>query len=414
MNEENSNKTVENQEVNKESQAPVNQVKEVVPADNVVQPQVVEVKVDNVNPDLLKEEVVEPVQTTDNSASSTPTTEASTADAPKQKMPVFMILVMFIIAGVVVFFPEINELIGQSNLLNKKEASPAPSTEKEANPSPVVPEPEETTITLQDATNDNVHPTLQQIATELKNSALFTNVSENTTRDVTVDDNVMTIIESSIEGTKFSSISIDFTLEKGILSNEVENDDKQASLAEDTFNQLLLINASLHNADVDSMAELLVNPEVKKQYKIVNGFEIVEDNNSITYKIDINKKPFIYESIKYLKLSDLKKRDELLRTVYEYTDDNMAIYVKTTDTPVTIVVAESPATSTATYKSITNALTLLYGSETANSFKSSFPQLLNGEKDIFKVTTDVVFTGGTASNYEGKKAVVVEINKTLG
>lgn len=140
---------------------------------------------------------------------------------------------------------------------------------------------ENTSDTVEKNSNNknDTEVTLEQIAEKFKNCKTIKSIIEaGTNVSVKVTNDMLTI---SSNGTNY-----DYKLENGILSIEIPKTDFSGGVY-----LLALVDsvAQLHGYE-DGATFSALNSEVGKNLKISDGFEMVEENNIVKSKIDINKK----------------------------------------------------------------------------------------------------------------------------
>ena len=161
-------------------------------------------------------------------------------------------------------------------------------------------------------------------------------------------------------------------------------------------------------------------PDKVENYTVENeGFELTEENDKSNIKIDITKKiPLIDLSNLYLKTSDF---DTIKNIVEEKSAGNqtgkkskLAYDLVVSDAENNIYIGEKDKLTDSAYKSILSALEVMYGSETANRFKSLYPSFKEEKTTIdeFTIDTNYKMENQDDSVFKDMQVVLVTIDNS--
>ena len=271
------------------------------------------------------------------------------------------------------------------------------------------------TVLLQTNVFATTH-TLEEIVEAFKNSSDVKSFRENNQEcNICIDEhnpNVLSITITDSEENELSTAS--FELEGSILSNDHLE-------ANDLYSVLLLVNSvGIVNGYEDRALFDTINSEEVLNYTVENeGFEIKENGDNYSIKIDINKKIPLIEidsSNFYLKPEDFDKIKEIIDEGecgnQNGKNSKMAYNVVVQNDENYIYMGEEDETTESTYKSILSALEVMYGDRMVEYFKSKYPDFTEGnvQYDAFSVETDVEIDTEESPIYEGTKVVLVTIN----
>jgi len=182
-----------------------------------------------------------------------------------------------------------------------------------------------------------------------------------------------------------------FVLEDGILSNDTLSGSQ-------LYATIMLIDAvGQVNGYEDGELFYTVNSEVIHDYTIENeGFELKENGDYISIKMDIDKKiPLVDLTDYYIKPDEFSFVKEIVESndVGNQTGKNlkMSYDVIIRDEEDYIYIGEEKETTKSTYNSVLSAIEVIYGNKVVEYFKSIYPEFIKGTTtlDGFKIETDV-------------------------
>jgi hypothetical protein len=211
--------------------------------------------------------------------------------------------------------------------------------------------------------------TLQQVADKVKNCKTIKSYIDSGM-------NVVVEVKGNILNLKVGETNYEYTLENSILSAQISKDDLNGAII---LMSIIDSVGQLHGYEDGALFSTL-NSDAVKNYKLKDGFEMIESENSITCKIDINKKIVLADfSNVYIQVSDLQDGIEFLKDggSYQTSKGNLIFYKSGYDNEVIITIGEKTKLSDNAYKSLLSSIEIIFDKAEADNFARQYTSLIN-------------------------------------
>ena len=233
--------------------------------------------------------------------------------------------------------------------------------------------------TTNDSNIVNTVVTLQQVAdkvTNCKTSKAYIEVGTNVV--VEVKDNILNI---NVGGTNY-----EYTLDNGILTSIIPKTDFTGGI----FMMAVIDSVGQVHGYEDGQLFATLNSDEAKKYTLKDGVELVESEDALTVKIDINKKMKLVDfSNIYLKVLDLQDGIDYIKGngSYQTSKGDLIFYKMGYDDEAIISIGEKTNLTENAYKSILSTIEIIFDKNEVDSFAKQCPTLTN--KTFGKYTVEI-------------------------
>jgi len=217
--------------------------------------------------------------------------------------------------------------------------------------------------------NNNVVVTLEQVAEKITNCKTVKSYIDSGT-------NVVVEVKNNILNIKVATANYEYTLSNGILSSIIPKTDFSGGI----FMMAVIDSVGQVHGYEDGKLFATLNSEEAKKYTLKDGVEIVENEDNVTVKIDINKKMVLADfSNIYLKVSDLQDGIDYIKEngSYQTSKGDLIFYKMGYDDEAIISIGEKSNLTDNAYKSILSTIEIIFDKNEADYFAKQCPTLTN-------------------------------------
>ncbi len=255
--------------------------------------------------------------------------------------------------------------------------------------------------------------TIQQVIEKFykcKSIKWLTDIENNI---IASSDNISVEINGNILSIIYDNINYDYTMENGILSTFFLNEDFYAGMI-----LMALIDSvgQVHGYEDGATFDTLSSKEVEF-YNLANGYERINNGVNISVKFDINKKLKLVDfSNTCIEISDLQDEIDNIRStlgrfevsrgdlVFIKAPYNYSIY----DKEITFEIWERLELTDRAYKSVLNAIEVIFDKNERTSFSKQWPELKNVTLEKYKIELNP--QGPQIENYKTIR-ITIDISK---
>lgn len=199
--------------------------------------------------------------------------------------------------------------------------------------------------------------------------------------------NITAVSEADTLTISVDDVKYIYTLTEGILSATLKNDDLNGAMVLMTFIDSI---GQLHGYKEGETFATLNSAEIAG-YTIEKGLEMVVEGDTITVKIDINKKLELVDFTKvYIQISDFDDNKEYITGdgSAQFGRGNLIFHKEGHDDEAIIIIGEKDKLTDNAYKSLLSTIELIYDKTEADKFAVSYPTLSDKVFDRYILEID--------------------------